>query len=112
MDLGARLVAAWTATGTTVCDLARHRLPIPVLGLTYDDTVWRQLNLLFGVLPIRVDPMDNPKDMISTLDEIVLQRELAAHGDFILVVMSTQPTTPGATDVTLVHRVGSSNALE
>jgi len=106
LDLGARLVAVWSATGATVRMVARHRLPMPVLGLSYDERVCRQMNLLYGVVPVRVEPLDNPAAMASALDKIVLQRGLAASGDLIVVVTSTRPTTPGATDTALVRRVG------
>jgi pyruvate kinase len=105
-DLGARLVAVWSATGTTVRLVAKHRLPMPVLGLTYDERVYRQMNLLYGVIPIRVEPLNNPAAMAAALDVEVLKRKLATAGDLIVVVTSTQPTTPGATDTALVRRVG------
>jgi pyruvate kinase len=104
-DLNARLVAVWTATGATVQRVTRHRLPIPVVGLTYDERVFRRMNLLFGVIPIRVKPMDNPSEMAAALDEVLVERGLANEGDLIVVVTSTRPTTPGATDTALVHRV-------
>ncbi len=108
-DLGARLVAVWTATGTTVRMVARHRLPMPVVGLTYDQRVYRQMNLLFGVIPLKVEPLDNPAAMAATLDSLLLERKLAAPGDLIVVVTSTRPTTPGATDTALVRRVGETS---
>ena len=107
LDLGARLVAVWTATGATVRMVAKHRLPMPVVGLTYSDRVYRQINLLFGVVPLRVDPMDNQVQMAATLDAVLVERKLALPGDLIVVVTSRQPHTPGATDTTLVHRVGT-----
>ena len=105
-DLGARLVAVWSATGTTVRMVARHRLSMLVLGLSYDERVCRQMNLLYGVIPVRVEPLDNPAAMAAALDAVVLQRKLAVPGDLIVVVTSTKPTTPGATDTALVRRVG------
>ena len=110
LDLNARLVAVWTATGATVRLVAQHRLPMPVVGLTYDERVYRQMNLLFGVVPIRVAPMDNPAEMARTLDTVLRERRLAADGDVVVVVTSTRPTMPGATNTALVHRVGAENA--
>lgn len=107
MDLGAGLVAVWSATGTTVRLVARHRLPMPVLGLTYDPRVYRRMSLWFGVVPVCVEPMDNPAKMAAALDAIVLERRLASPGDLIVVVTSTRPTTPGATDTVVVRCIGS-----
>jgi len=106
LDLGARAVAAWTATGTTVRLLAQHRLPMPVVGLTSDERVWRQMSLLFGVVPLRAPALHQPAKMARELDSRLRERGLAAKGDLVIVVTSTRPETPGATDTTLVHRVG------
>ena len=109
-DLGARLVAVWTATGTTVRLVAKHRLPMPVVGLSYDERVCRRMNLLYGVIPIRVAPLDNPAAMAAALDVELLQRGLAQPGDLVVVVTSTRPQTPGATDTALVRRVGEAGS--
>ncbi|MCK4341763.1 MAG: hypothetical protein KAY37_08580, partial [Phycisphaerae bacterium] len=107
LDLQARLVAVWSATGATVRRVATHRLPMPVVGLTYNERVYRQMNLLFGVIPIRVEPLDHPAKMAAALDGLLLERHLAAPGELIVVVTSTKPTTPGGTDTALVHRVSA-----
>lgn len=107
-DVNARLVAVWTATGASARRVARHRLPIPVLGLTYNERVYHQLALLYGVVPVCVEPIANPAEMAGALDTIVLDRDLAQPGDLIIVVTSTRPTTPGATDTVHVHRVAKS----
>jgi pyruvate kinase len=106
-DLNARLVAVWSATGASVRLVAQHRLPMPVVGLTYDQRVYRRTNLLYGVIPIRVAPIANPAEMAAVLDARLLELGLASPGDLVVVVTSTRPTTPGATDTTLVHRVGA-----
>lgn len=103
--LDSKLVAVWTATGETVRLIARHRLPMPVVGLTYDERVYRRLNLLYGVVPLRVEPMSNPAEMAAALNQRLISRGLAAPGDLVVVVTSTQPNTPGGTDTTLIHRV-------
>ncbi len=105
LHLDARLVAVWTATGETARWLARHRLPMPVVGLTYDERVYRRMNLLYGVIPLRVEPLGNPAEMVSVLDTRLRERGLVSPGDVIVVVTSTRPRTPGGTDTVLVHRV-------
>jgi pyruvate kinase len=105
LDLAARAVAVWTATGATVRHVARYRLPMPVVGLTYDERVYRQMSLLYGVVPVRVEPLHNPAEMAAAIDGILLERNLAIPGDAVVVVTSTKPTTAGATDTALVRRV-------
>ncbi len=105
-DLGARLVAVWSATGETARLVAQHRLPMAVLGLSSDEAVCRRMNLLYGVVPARVEALENPAAMAAALDRVILDGRLAAPGELVVVVTSTQPYTPGATDTVLVRRVG------
>jgi len=105
-QLDAKLVAVWTATGETVRLVAQQRLPMPVVGLTYDERVWRRLNLLYGVVPIHVPVITNPLEMMPVLDARVVDQRLASPGDLIVVVTSTRPQSPGATDTVLVRRIG------
>lgn len=107
LDLAARLVAVWTVSGTTVRMVARHRLPMPVVGLTADEAVWRRMNLLYGVVPVRVPPIDNPAAVSDVLNRVLLERKLASPGDQIVIVTSTHPTVSGETNTVLVHRVGA-----
>lgn len=103
--IGARVVAAWTASGETVRLIARHRLPMPVVGLTFNDRVYDRMNLLYGVIPMRVEPLHDPGQMAALLDQKLLDSGLVRPGDWIVVVTSTRPNTPGATDTVLVHRI-------
>ncbi len=107
LHLGARLIAVWTSTGETVRLVAQHRLPMPIAGLTYHDEVYRRLCLLYGVIPLHVPPISNPAEMVAVLDRKLLGVRLVRPNDLIVVVTSTNPTTPGNTDTTLIHAVGS-----
>ncbi|TWT45675.1 Pyruvate kinase [Phycisphaerae bacterium RAS1] len=105
IHLNARVLAVWTATGLTARMLARHRVPVPIVALTDDEGVRRRLNLVYGVIPICVEPLSDPRRMASVLNAELLRRRLAAAGDLVVVVTSTRPSTPGATDTIHVHRV-------
>jgi len=107
--LGARLVAVWTATGETVRQIARHRLPIPTVALTYRPRVMNKLALVHGAMPMLVRPLTNPAEMTQELETRLIESGLAAAGDLIIVVTSRRPTTPGETDTMLVHRIGEAS---
>lgn len=101
----ARLVAVWSTSGATVRRVAQHRLPVPVIGVSNDAVVCRQMNLLFGVTPLLVPPADHPGRMAEKLDTRLVGLGLARPGDPIVVVTSTRPTEPGMADTVLVHQV-------
>jgi pyruvate kinase len=104
--VSARLVAVWTATGETARLIAQHRLPIPVVALSADEGVLRRLSLVYGLVPLRIEPVRNPAEMGRTLDARLAEHNLARPGDLVVVVTSTKPSMPGTTDVTLIHQVG------
>jgi pyruvate kinase len=105
LHLNARAVAVWTVSGETARLVAQRRLPMPVIAITHDECVCRRLNLLFGVTPSRVKPVATLPEMLTEIDRCLSRCALAAPGDLVVVAASTQPTVPGATDTTLIHRV-------
>ncbi len=106
LTLGAKLVAAWAATGNTLRAIANQRLPMPVVGLTADERLYHKLNLLYGVTPVRIPPRENPAEAARLLDAHLLEEGLAQRGDLVVVVTSTRPNRPDATDTTLIRRLG------
>lgn len=105
LHLGARLIAIWTTHGDSARMAARYRLPIPVVALTNDVRVYRRMNLLYGVMPMLVQATSNPADMSHALDEQLMSTGLAAPGDLVVLVISTQPTVRAGSDTLLIHRV-------
>ncbi|MCG3127873.1 MAG: Pyruvate kinase [Phycisphaerae bacterium] len=104
-ELNARLVALWTASGASVRMIAKHRLPVPVVGLTWDERIARRINLMFGVVPLHVEPAAEPEEMFRRIDARLIARQLAAPGDLIIVVTATRIGQVGATNALMVHHV-------
>ncbi len=55
MDLAAAAIAAVSKSGRTVRMISKYRPSCPVIGCATSDQVCRQLNLLWGVIPIRLE---------------------------------------------------------
>ena len=51
-DLGAKCIVVTTKTGTTARMVSRYRSPIPILGVTTKEKVFRKLTLSWGVTPL------------------------------------------------------------
>ena len=52
-ELSASLVATWTESGYTAGLLSKHRPPQPIVALSPDQRVCRQMALCYGVYPIQ-----------------------------------------------------------
>lgn len=69
-------IAAFTVTGRTACLMSRLRPSVPVLAFTPRETIYRRINLLWGVIPVLVPEI---VDHIDTLRPYI-HRALVQHG--------------------------------
>lgn len=104
-ELKPKVVVVWTVNGDAARLLSRHRLEPPIVAVTSDQTVCRQMALLYGVLPIHRPEADNPARMMAEMDRILIERKLAACGDQVMVVSDMRPDVAGETDSLFIHVV-------
>ncbi|MFH1417883.1 MAG: pyruvate kinase [Planctomycetota bacterium] len=111
-ELDAKLVAVWTGTGKTTRLLSKCRLDRPVIGLSPDGRVCRRMALYYGVVPVHLTHTDEVQAMLGEVDRMLLDQQLAAEGDRVVVVAGTRLEKPGATNSLLIHLVkGRSDPL-
>src|SRR5207244_3023544 len=110
-DLQSRVVAVWTQIGNSPRLLSKHRLPMPVAGLSPDEAVCRRMAMYYGVVPLLL-PFDSDENtMMARLDAALVERGLASTGDLSIVILGTDLPRPGSTNALLVHLVGQSTAV-
>ena len=107
-DVDAALVAVWTESGYTARLMANLRLGRIVVALSHDPAVCREMALLFGVHPLRMEPCEPQDAMLHQLDRALVDRRLARPGDLIIVVSGTHLLRADATNALLTHRVAAS----
>ena len=99
-DLRVRSIVVLSRTGTTASVVAAARPAAPVIVASGDAATCRRANLLWGVVPIRVEPADL-KHAPALARHIVRELGLASAGQYILVVAGFKParaeTTPTLT---------------
>jgi pyruvate kinase len=105
--IGAKALVAFSQTGDTVRRLSRLHCSLPLLALTPDESVRRQLALCWGVDSVRAPVVHHTDEMFRQVDRIVQELGRAQIGDYVVVVAGSPPGTPGSTNTLRVHRVGS-----
>jgi pyruvate kinase len=74
-QLDVRGVIVPTKTGRTVASITRHRLDIPIWGVTTSIQLFRQLSMFFGVEPIFTDSiLDHRDELIKQIVEVVYSK--------------------------------------
>jgi pyruvate kinase len=84
-DLNARLIVAFTQSGTTALRVAKHKPRVPILAATPDPVVERRLALLWGVVPAHIKQADTLDEMIHNAEAAARERQLVESGDLIVL---------------------------
>jgi len=105
-DLQAKCVVMWTASGGGVRYMSQNRLAVPIVALCEKPEVLRQMALMFGVRPVYAQTPSDPRLILDTADQILLDRGWADRGDPIIVARGFPMGVIGTTNTVQVHYVG------
>ncbi len=103
--LGAPLVVVFTKSGFSARIVAAHRPNVSILVLTDQPRTFRQLALVWGVIPELVKHCENYDEMMDRAKEVVVARDLASRGDRIIVTAGVPFDVPGTTNLLKVETV-------
>jgi pyruvate kinase len=103
-ELGCKLILAFTESGLTAKLVAAHRPRVPVVAVTHDEKVYRQLGLWWGVVPTLVASTENTDELLAAGEETLKARGLVQAGDTILM-LSGHSIAAAATNMMRVHTV-------
>ena len=104
-QIDAKAIIALTAGGTTALRVARHRPSQPILAVALSETVMRQLNLVWGVYPLKKSSPTNLEEWLEVARVTALETGVAKAGDVIVVTAGLPLGIPGSTNLVKVHRV-------
>ncbi len=104
---GCAVISTFTKTGSTVRRVSRMRTLTPILGLTPDITVARQLALAWGVHSVLTrDDVEGFADMVGKSTRIARRERLARNGDRVVITAGVPFGTAGTTNILRVAIVG------
>jgi pyruvate kinase len=103
--IDAPLIVTFTQTGFTARVVSSFRPPVPVLALTDDARTYRQLALVWGVVPVLMNASLTFDETLDFARRCASERGLAAPGDRIVVTAGLPIHTPGTTNFLRVEKV-------
>jgi len=95
----------FTKSGFSARTIAAHRPGVSILVLTDQPRTYRQLSLVWGVIPHLVPHADSYEEMMQRAKEAVVTRRLANRGDRIVVTAGVPFDVPGTTNLLKVEIV-------
>jgi pyruvate kinase len=103
--LGVPAVIVFTKSGFTARIVASHRPDVPILALTDEMRTYRQLALVWGVIPALVKHCSTYDEMVQLGLREVRARNLAQPGDRVILTAGVPFDEPGTTNTLKVERV-------
>ncbi len=103
--LGAPCAIVFTKSGFSARTVSSHRPGVPILALTDSARTYRQLALVWGVIPELVPHCDSYEEMAGIAKQVVRKRGLAESGDRVAVTAGVPFDVPGTTNMLKVETV-------
>lgn len=101
----ARAILTPTTAGGTPRWVSHFRPRLPVLALTESEQVWRRLSLLWGVVPLRIAPVNTTDEMTTQALIAARQTRLVRGGDRVVLTAGVPVNVPGNTNMIQVLTV-------
>ena len=105
-DLGASAIIAVTKTGRSVRMVSKYRPSIPIIGCSPEEQVCRQLNMSWGVTPMKVEQKLNTDELFEMVVNYGKKAGLLENGDLVVIMAGVPLGIAGTTNLLKVHIVG------
>ncbi len=104
-ELQAKVIIAFTESGTTALRCSKARPPVPVIAASPHQEVLRRTALYSGVVPLMVQPGSDTDQMISNATAAAVEAGMVRAGDRVVVVAGVPVGRPGQTNLLKVETV-------
>ncbi|HZS44776.1 MAG TPA: pyruvate kinase [Blastocatellia bacterium] len=104
-SLNAKAIMAFTRSGRTARLMSKYRPVAPIIALSTNESVCRQMALFWGVNPTCVREVDNTDDLVNETEAKARETGLVESNDVIIVTASAPVASIGETNIMKLHRV-------
>ncbi|MGN0471090.1 MAG: pyruvate kinase [Acutalibacteraceae bacterium] len=106
-DLGAAAIMTASKSGATSRMLSKYRPDCPIISGTTSEKVWRQTNMSWGVIPIKIEEKHNTDELFDHLIDVAQKHGLVKNGDLVVITAGVPLGISGTTNLMKVHLVGN-----
>ena len=106
MDLNATAILTVSKSGRTARMISKFRPTCPIVACTMTKSVFRQLNLSWGVTPIIIHENDTTDELFETAVEGAQKNGLVKQGDITVITAGVPLGVSGTTNMIKVQVVG------
>ena len=103
--LHAPCIIVFTKSGVSARTVSSHRPGVPIMALTDSPRTWRQLSLVWGVVPALGHHCESYDEMVALARTMVVRHGLASTGDRVIVTAGVPFDVPGTTNSLKVEMI-------
>jgi pyruvate kinase len=104
-------IVTTTISGYTTMRVAKERPRTPIVCATPNETTYRRMALVWGVVPLLVKEYATIDEMVSIIVRTAHEEGLVQRGDTLIVIAGVPFGVRGQTNLLKVHRVGESGEI-
>jgi len=107
-DMDAACIVSITDSGFASRMVSRSRPACPILAITQDPVVYRQLSLSWGCVPMLAEkPFEGDEEVFDMAEEMALKSGVAQNGDVIVALAGIPVGLAGTTNTMRVRSLGN-----
>lgn len=108
LDLNASAILTISKSGRTARMISKYRPSCPIIGGTADETVMRQMNLSWGVIPLLIQQeQKNTDELFNHIVQAAYDKNLVTDGDLVVITAGIPLGVSGTTNLIKAHFVGN-----
>ncbi|HEY9105449.1 MAG TPA: pyruvate kinase [Roseateles sp.] len=104
--LGCKAILALTESGSTALWMSRHRINVPIFGLTSQAVSQRRMALYRNVTPLLMPEFKDRDEALAAAEKLLVDRGVLMPGDTYAITCGEPMGYPGGTNMLKVCRVG------
>jgi pyruvate kinase len=104
--LGCKAILALTESGSTALWMSRHKIHVPIFGLTSQPLSQRKMALYRNVRPMQMPRLGDRDEALTMAEELLVARGVLKPGDTYAITCGEPMGYPGGTNMLKVCRVG------
>jgi pyruvate kinase len=85
IDMKASAIATFTRTGVTARLVSQLRPPGPIIALTQEPSVWRQLSLFWGMQPLMLTEASDSEATLAMVEKTLLEKKFVKPGENLVI---------------------------
>lgn len=105
-DIAAKFIVVWSQQGGGARYLSQNHFCIPIIAISSDDRAARQMQLLRGVVPLRMEPPESLTHFTHMVDAYLLETGWASEGDPCILIAGMPIGVTGSTNRLAIHNIG------